>query len=117
MNIEQKPRGKKLQRALLLCRAAYLEVVRAHEQVGNALSHNAHDPLVKVLGLALGGCVCNLSLYQPSQTVDLQHRPAGVSQTGAVEASVNGTNSVRNPRVIAIQRDAVLHASKVVGHA
>lgn len=51
----------------------YLEVVWAHEQVSNALAHDTHDPLIKVLGLALGRGVGHLGLYQPSQTVDLQH--------------------------------------------
>ncbi len=51
----------------------YLEVVWAHEQVSNALAHDAHDPFVKVLGLALGCGVGHLGLYQPCQTVDLQH--------------------------------------------
>ena len=51
---------------------AYLEVVWAHEEVRNALSHDTHDPLIKVLGLALGCCVCHLGLYQSSQAVDLQ---------------------------------------------
>lgn len=50
----------------------YLEVVWAHEEVSNALSHDTHDPLIKVLRLALGCCVCHLGLYQASQAVDLQ---------------------------------------------
>ena len=55
---------------------ACLEVVRAHEEVCDAFSHNAHDPLVKVLGLALGSGVCYLGLHQSCQAVDLQAHAA-----------------------------------------
>ena len=50
----------------------HLEVVGAHEQIGNALSHDPHDPLIKVFGLALSCGVGNLGLNQSCQTVDLQ---------------------------------------------
>ena len=51
---------------------AHLEVVGAHEQVSDALSHDPHDPLIKVFGLALSCGVGHLGLNQSCQTVDLQ---------------------------------------------
>ncbi len=55
---------------------SHLEVVWTHEEVSNTLSHDTHDPLIKVLGLALGGGVCHLGVNQSSQTVDLQQEMA-----------------------------------------
>ena len=53
-------------------RRAHLEVVGAHEQVGYAGAHDAEDPLVKVLGLALGDSIGNLGLRHACQAFDLQ---------------------------------------------
>ena len=52
----------------------HLEVVGAHEQVGDALSHDPHDPLIKVFRLALSCGVGYLSLNQSCQTIDLQQQ-------------------------------------------
>ena len=43
-------------------RPGHLEVVWAHEEVCYARAHDAEDPLVKVLGLALRNCVGHLGL-------------------------------------------------------
>lgn len=51
----------------------HLKVVWPHEQVGNALAHDTHDPLIKVLGLASCCSVLDLCLNKPFQAVDLQH--------------------------------------------
>mmetsp|Transcript_19396 Transcript_19396/g.61731 ORF Transcript_19396/g.61731 Transcript_19396/m.61731 type:complete len:540 (+) Transcript_19396:304-1923(+) len=49
----------------------HLEVVRAHEDVRDALAHYAHDPLVEVLGLAGGGGVGHLCIHDALQAGDL----------------------------------------------
>ena len=51
---------------------AYLEVVRPHEHVSNAIAHDTLNPLVKVLGLCLGDSICHLGICQTSQALDLQ---------------------------------------------
>ena len=58
-------------------RHTHLEVVGAHEEVSNAGAHHAHDPLVKVGGLALGHRVQHLGLYAASEALDLDVRGGG----------------------------------------
>jgi hypothetical protein len=48
-----------------------LVVVRSHEDVGNALTHHAHDPLVEVLGLGVGDTALESRVDDTLDTVDL----------------------------------------------
>jgi hypothetical protein len=48
-----------------------LEVVGAHEDVGDALAHHAHDPLVEILGGGLGPGVGHSRIHQPVNAVQL----------------------------------------------
>jgi hypothetical protein len=48
-----------------------LVVVRSHEDVGNALTHHAHDPLVEVLGLGVGDTALESRVDDTLNTVDL----------------------------------------------
>mmetsp|Transcript_15849 Transcript_15849/g.28134 ORF Transcript_15849/g.28134 Transcript_15849/m.28134 type:complete len:259 (+) Transcript_15849:941-1717(+) len=48
-----------------------LEVVGAHENIGDALAHHAHYPLVKVLWLPRRRRTRYLGLHKPIQAVDL----------------------------------------------
>ncbi len=57
----------------------YLEVVGAHEEVCNARAHDAEDPLVKVLGLALGHRIGNLGLSYACQALDLHQGKGNIS--------------------------------------
>mmetsp|Transcript_14864 Transcript_14864/g.41788 ORF Transcript_14864/g.41788 Transcript_14864/m.41788 type:complete len:575 (-) Transcript_14864:45-1769(-) len=49
----------------------HLEVVWPHEDVGNPLTHDTHDPLIKVLRLTLGRGAGYLGRHQPVQAVYL----------------------------------------------
>eukprot|EP00955_Chlamydomonas_euryale_P113175 366199-Chlamydomonas_euryale.AAC.10 len=66
----------------LVSNNAHLEVVRAHEDVGNARAHHADDPLIKVDGLALRKRVLHLCLHEAGQALDLQ--TAAVHETQSV---------------------------------
>jgi hypothetical protein len=48
-----------------------LVVVRSHEDVGNTLTHHAHNPLVKVLGLGVGDTALESRVDDALDTVDL----------------------------------------------
>lgn len=60
----------------------HLEVVWTHKQVGNALAHHTHDPLIKVLGLALSCGVGHFRLNEASQAVDLQDERMSLTAAG-----------------------------------
>lgn len=49
-----------------------LEIVWAHEEVGNTGAHDAHDPLVEVGRLTLGHGVLDFGLNKASQALDLE---------------------------------------------
>lgn len=48
-----------------------LVVVRSHEDVGNSLTHHAHNPLVKVLGLGVGNTALESRVNDTLDAVDL----------------------------------------------
>lgn len=57
----------------------HLEVVWPHEEVCNAGTHDAQNPLIKVLGLGLGGRIRQLGLGHAAETPDLHSRAAWAS--------------------------------------
>jgi hypothetical protein len=48
-----------------------LVVVRSHEDVGDTLTHHAHNPLVEVLGLGVGDTALESRVDDTLDTVDL----------------------------------------------
>lgn len=69
-----------------------LEVVRAHEDVGNVGAHLAHNPLVEVLGLRLGDSGLQRSVDQTIEGRNLvllgQHRDVVLERVRDPEALV-----------------------------
>ena len=49
----------------------HLEIVWAHENVGNAFSHDAHNPLIKVRGFPGGHSIHDLGFYEAIDALDL----------------------------------------------
>lgn len=66
--------GAESEAEAVLCGCPYLKVVWAHEDISDARAHHTANPLIKVLGPALGNRVRDLGLNQTSQALDLRAR-------------------------------------------
>lgn len=100
---------------------ACLEVVGAHEEVGDAGAHHPHDPLVKVGGLALRHGVEHLGLHHAAQALDLQRgwawrlgRSAGRRARRAVALS-QAVSSTRHPHRLDAQRQTTRREAQQAG--
>mmetsp|Transcript_2676 Transcript_2676/g.6402 ORF Transcript_2676/g.6402 Transcript_2676/m.6402 type:complete len:516 (+) Transcript_2676:910-2457(+) len=86
-----------------------LVVVRAHEDVGDAISHHAQDPLIEVLRFVLGGRHAHLGLDQAFEACDLVFHGEGTDVV---------LEGVRNPSVLDPDvRDALKRVPAVVSIA